>query len=168
MYSPASRKRDPRRNRNLGDIVIVVVAVIVVVGTKSVWTSRALSPLYMCTTTPSSSSKDFHPSGWCCHLFHVAERPPRRSDPSVSLPTRGYHRMDHVSHRSSLLLHPETSHPSKWTRFFNNSRWDRSIRNVYWITGNNWEKFCAPNRDSCPTFFDVLGFLVTISWTLLA
>ena len=60
-YSPASRNRDPRRSRNLGDMVaVVVVAVIVVVGTKSVWTSRALSPLYMCTTTPSSSSKDFH------------------------------------------------------------------------------------------------------------
>lgn len=60
VYLPASRKRDPRRNRNFGDIVAVVDTVIVVDGTKSVWTSRALSPLYMWTATPSSSSEDFH------------------------------------------------------------------------------------------------------------
>jgi len=41
-HLPASRHRDPSRNINFGDIVVVVVR------TESVWTSRALSaPLYV-------------------------------------------------------------------------------------------------------------------------
>lgn len=41
LHLPASRHRDPSRNINFGDIVVVV-------RTENVWTSRALSaPLYV-------------------------------------------------------------------------------------------------------------------------
>ena len=56
VYLPASRQRDPKRNINFGDIIVVG-------GTDCVWTSRALLPLYMCTTTPSRFVGGLSPSG---------------------------------------------------------------------------------------------------------
>lgn len=64
LHLPASRHKDPNRNINFGDIVVVV-------RTENVWTSRALStPLYVHHHSFPLHIVGLSPSGSCCHLLN--------------------------------------------------------------------------------------------------